>query len=456
MAKKNLEEVLDKIANVKELRNDLNTEIHRYTVSAEAVLREIVFELNAAKNKNFIIPRELIKPVVEKYTADLYNRFGSTKSQAYTLTRIGNSSNFMVLIRPIPGKTGDIFASAIKSTRQKPLDNLKLDLRAAILKYWVDQKKNPSAGTRAQLQDTIFGNLSKSGSRIGGLLEVGHRSGGSVIEHELLEPRLQFQSTFNNLPVSQSRIAKKVIAELDFKMDAQIKGSILRDGRIIVSVYDQSKKENSAQSSTYERKLRDNFKKVVTRILKEADLGNMPGSPTPKEMLEARFHKEAAKRKLGHDPKKAALANKKFSSSAKKKIEVSSKESSSTERVSGLSVFVPEEADKPANNWTNLVPLINATLSNRIKQMMVAPRLVNRTGRFADSVRVVDVRETEKGYPSFGFRYDSTPYDVFDRFKGAPPWNTPDRNPRGLIFATLREMLREMAITRFFIRRIDG
>lgn len=84
---------------------------------------------------------------------------------------------------------------------------------------------------------------------------------------------------------------------------------------------------------------------------------------------------------------------------------------------------------------------------------MKAPALVNRTGTFAQSVKITNIEQTREGYPSFVFDYERDPYDVFDRIKGRAPWNTPQRDPRALVDKSVREVVREMAINRFYTRR---
>jgi hypothetical protein len=86
-------------------------------------------------------------------------------------------------------------------------------------------------------------------------------------------------------------------------------------------------------------------------------------------------------------------------------------------------------------------------------QNMKNPRLINRTGRFAQSARVVNVEQTSQGFPSFVFDYERDPYDVFDRTLGRSPWNTAQRDPRALVDLSVREIVREMAIGRFYTRR---
>ena len=84
---------------------------------------------------------------------------------------------------------------------------------------------------------------------------------------------------------------------------------------------------------------------------------------------------------------------------------------------------------------------------------MGAPALENRTGRFAESVRVTDVIQTPKGYPSVGYTYQRNPYGVFEDGGGTAPWADGTRDPRDLIDKSIREIAATMAIGRFYTRR---
>lgn len=110
-----------------------------------------------------------------------------------------------------------------------------------------------------------------------------------------------------------------------------------------------------------------------------------------------------------------------------------------------------EGEDRPAN-WSLLVPEINKRLESKIREYMIAPRLVNRTGTFASSVRVTGVDVSKQGYPSFTADYDRRPYQVFDRTLGAGPWNTPERDPKALITMAVRDIVKSMAVGRFFVK----
>ena len=101
----------------------------------------------------------------------------------------------------------------------------------------------------------------------------------------------------------------------------------------------------------------------------------------------------------------------------------------------------------------NIVAYINQRLPEAIRSNMGNGALVNRTGRLSESARLVQAIETDRGFPSFGYTYLRSPYDVFDRTLGTAPWNTPGRDPRTLIEKSVRDVARDINIGRFYMRR---
>lgn len=100
-----------------------------------------------------------------------------------------------------------------------------------------------------------------------------------------------------------------------------------------------------------------------------------------------------------------------------------------------------------------LIRMFNAKLPQKVEENMQAPRLQSRSGRFASSVRVVDVTTTAKGYPSFGYTYQRSPYGVYENTSGSR-FASVERDPRRLIDTSMREIAAEMALGRFFTRRV--
>jgi hypothetical protein len=128
-------------------------------------------------------------------------------------------------------------------------------------------------------------------------------------------------------------------------------------------------------------------------------------------------------------------------------LEVNTSSSSSPE-LSGIN-----KGKQPTTNWLSLLPLINQRLTPTVIANMRSPSLVNRTGTFANSAKVINIEQTREGFPTFVFDYERDPYNVFDKTQGRSPWNTPERDPRALVDKSLREIVREMAIGRFYTRR---
>ena len=105
----------------------------------------------------------------------------------------------------------------------------------------------------------------------------------------------------------------------------------------------------------------------------------------------------------------------------------------------------------PASSPLHMIAMFNKKLPQVVARKMVAPNLEYKTGRFAASVKVTDIVKTPKGYPSIGFTYDKFPYQTFEvgYKQGSPEWD-----PRNLIAGSIREIAAELAMGRFFTRRV--
>jgi hypothetical protein len=111
-------------------------------------------------------------------------------------------------------------------------------------------------------------------------------------------------------------------------------------------------------------------------------------------------------------------------------------------------------AESGSGQLASLVQLINAKLPQTVAQNMGAPGLESRSGRFASSVRITDVNQTAKGFPSIGYSYQKNPYQIFEMGAGTAPWATTARDPKKLIDASIREIAQELAVGRFYTRRV--
>lgn len=108
---------------------------------------------------------------------------------------------------------------------------------------------------------------------------------------------------------------------------------------------------------------------------------------------------------------------------------------------------------QPSRNASilSLVQQINQKLPESIAKNMRSPRLNYRTGRFAESVQVLDVNQTRQGYMSFGYTYQKYPYQTFEPGYAQ---GSADRDPRRLIDKSIRDIAIELALGRFYTRRL--
>ena len=100
-----------------------------------------------------------------------------------------------------------------------------------------------------------------------------------------------------------------------------------------------------------------------------------------------------------------------------------------------------------------LLGLLNKDLPKTVAKNMGAPALENRTGRFAGSVRAMDVTLTPQGFPSVGYTYQTQPYGVYEASSGSR-FSDRERDPRRLIDASIREIAAQHIQTRLFTRRV--
>ena len=95
--------------------------------------------------------------------------------------------------------------------------------------------------------------------------------------------------------------------------------------------------------------------------------------------------------------------------------------------------------------------IINRKLSDQVKKNMGRPALRNQTGRFADSVRLVAMRQAQNSIVG-DYTYQLSPYETFEN-TGSRQWPT-GYNPKPLITKSIRELAVQTLDTKFTLRRV--
>lgn len=110
---------------------------------------------------------------------------------------------------------------------------------------------------------------------------------------------------------------------------------------------------------------------------------------------------------------------------------------------------IPKPKSKPkvrsrTGQFTSLISiqtLINQALSTKIKENMGTPALNNRTGRFAESAKVVNMSQSRQGMITAFYSYMKSPYQTFEPGFAQ---GSEKRNPKTLISKSIREIASAM------------
>jgi len=223
------------------------------------------------------------------------------------------------------------------------------------------------------------------------------------------------------------------------QLKSYVSREILREMRLVLdnqeSVVDGRRLSNVSGSKTLARTVKDQFI--------DAALGKAVKTETAKKKA-----KKRADLGLGMKKKKAKLKQN------QEKIKTALRR---LQGIKATSASTRPPKSRGAGQVDSLAPLmaiLNQKLPQTVVKNMGPPGLQNQTGRFASSVKVTDVSRTAQGFPSVGYTYQKNPYQVFEMGQGQPPWADPDRDPRKLIDASIREIAAQFAIGRFYTRRI--
>jgi len=104
-------------------------------------------------------------------------------------------------------------------------------------------------------------------------------------------------------------------------------------------------------------------------------------------------------------------------------------------------------------NQVDILRRLNQNLNRVVTANMKYPALESQTGRFASSVRATSVLVTPQGFPSIGYTYQKNPYQIFELGQGDKRWATRERDPRAIIDKSIREIVADYAVGRFYTRR---
>lgn len=259
----------------------------------------------------------------------------------------------------------------------------------------------------------------------------------------------EYGISFKNL-----ELIKNVLVDYQTLVDK--KGNL--DASYIPIITFQDFYSNRGIDGKDEKQILEIVRKFFTETIGADQLINMKGSNSLKDNIEAHIVMPFVDLDKRNKNVKTKTKVKKGRATGKKQAPSNSLSAGalavSQKKPGAKKSFAQKKPRNTQRSMFSVIALINEKLPETLAKNMKEPRLVNRTGRFANSVKIMEVVETRDGHASFGYMYQKEPYQVFEPGRGAAPWATADRDPRKLIDASIREIAANLALGRFYTRRL--
>jgi hypothetical protein len=479
MAKKDIENTLNEVAKKLHTRSAeyrlLVSDIqpHIFSTSIDRATEEVVSRLCSLMG---IQGTPKIDKLPEYIQTTIKKEVPSFVAKMYTSLKRETSSRAMVEILFTPGSTNKDFTAIFNVTQKGKVKNLKAQKgeknkkgkevkavnifaavkgrkksaqKSLILALNKDlEKLNKQRNQNNQSEINPFG----SGRGSSRFIDLGHEEGYGVNEQR----RIMVDDALFSLDAKATGKTKQFLQTMardyGFTIQKTVKG-----GREVVAV---GLEAADANSSTALKKEQQNINKDLQAILTEMDIWGLDeGSDSYVSRVDKTVRKAFFTHLTGKNVKVTKTSTKivlpfqgKISASVGASVRnavTSKKEKQKRSRGAGINQKTPSNSAQPLM----LMALINQQLPQTVRKNMREPGLVNRTGTFADSVRMSDVMTTPQGFPSFGYTYQKDPYQVFEQGSGDPRWSTQQRDPRTVINKSIREIAAQYAVGRFFTRR---
>ena len=432
----------------------LDSKFHTFTVSSAGILNETKKEL---KLRNVQLNEEQLKLVTEA-SKKAYNTIKDTIKNLKKEVRTDKSTYIHNERLRFVFKTFDVIGPKPKKLYPAQTDpyvtfgKIKEVYRNSITEYFKDLQLITNNAIRKKSKNKKSGNYNKE-TAVGNFFHLGHLDEMGVSETQL---RDGLSKALMQLPENEKQDINKILDKYDIKLSY-----IRDDDKEMMFVKIESATDNLKRGGNAGQ-AKKSLLKALNDVLMDLNIWMLEGSDSSL----TRKKKQASKALI--DPfaalaksktVKAKVQKEKFKKTSKKPATLTTKTKATKGnkdiKLGTLSVAGgksrPKISDSPASSPLHMIAMLNKQLPEVVAKNMVSPNLQYRTGRFAESVRVTDITKTPKGYPSIGYTYSKFPYQTFEvgYEQGDPAWD-----PRNLIQGSIREIAAQLAMGRFFMRRV--
>lgn len=449
-------------------RQQYNLETHTFSYKEQTFLDEMLGDLASRKIILTQKRRDEIGRLAGIFSNDLYTKIKEidTANRNKSIQRFkGSKTNFVFVF------TTDV-ATGVKQTSYSGgaddnFDKIKQAYGDAYRRFFFGVKntfEKKSAGRKKFNQAYKFRDDLEDVQSKGKMGHAGHAEGKGVVETMTREFFDKHAKTVFNKKNPQEKLTEEQLLKDLETLGIDI--SFMRDTMGLVQEISLiGAKGNIKAGQIIRQKLADAEKRMKQLIANPKLIDEMANDLEGSDSFGEIVRKKAVK-KIKQELVKSKIATIKFENDSikhsKKKLSKKGRMSGKSKgrvggaiAVGGLASLKQGKRAQSRNSGSliHLMALLNAKLPQTVAKNMGPPRLENRTGKFASSTRVVDVQQTPKGFPSIGYTYEKNPYSVFESTSGTRFAST-NRDPRDLIDLSIREIAQEMAIGRFYTRRV--
>lgn len=314
-----------------------------------------------------------------------------------------------------------------------------------IRKTYTDEYKNTASALNSVIKEVLGASTDIEPKKLWNL-EHNHLRG--IAES-------QTRDAIDNALLEEEEITKKQLTawlkKSGFSLD------LIRDTKTgTMEVFLGSQRANSQEggiSGAKKTKLLRILEKALRKLDKGTPLAGLPGSDSFTQIFEKELINDIIDPFRNTKGTKVSKQLKIKHSKSKNTKRINPKVSAAGSRLRRKALTTgSRRTTKTAQTFSPLqmIAQFNAMLPQTVAKNMQSPALNLQTGRLASSARVTDIAQTPKGFSSIGYTYDSN----YRTFEVGNKQGSLERDPRKLIDGSIREIAVQMAMTRFYTRRV--
>lgn len=449
--------------------------VHVFKFSSLEMAKQTKIELESTKNKLVLTQED--RKVINRLSKEMKEDLDKKLSKMATKAEYKYKSTINTISFKFDSSVGSQRVITLGRSKRKiyPSDvfsKVKLAYQPALKKFFKKLQAHLKSTTEVNPETGRLRNRGlrtksgKTAEAAGRYYNAGHAKGAGIFESFL-------RDSFDGIANSEKLDSKATSSDLQDVLGVNTLITVLRndkqDSHTISLESDYLNKQGKgggAEVKAAKKALQKQLKAAIKKLEKSIDTGKGLVKLKGSDSIDTKKRKKIRKnivdpfKKLKNKNVKVTAKDTKIesktSSNKLNKASSGGKGLSATKlgagvRAARMSRQRQKASESPASSPLKMLTMLNSQLPTVVEQNMEDPALNRRTGRFARSVKAVDITTTNKGFTSVGYTYQKNPYQTFEPGYAQ---GSIERDPRRLIDKSIREIAASAAIGRLYTRRV--